>query len=138
MADRHRLPINEALTSAVGEVLRTAEGLRDDPACALGECCPAAASCWGDRADPHRSHGSVFVPWIGPDYRPGGVCVVGLNLRIGTGNGTYWGIEQKIASDQYAALSAGVSRSKGSRWSSATMRDAALTLRSIAGQDLAA
>jgi hypothetical protein len=73
-----------------------------------------------------------FPPWIGAGYRPGGVCVVGLNLRIGTGKGTYWEIERKVAGDQHRSLVAGRGRSKGSRWASATMRDAALVLRSLA------
>jgi hypothetical protein len=111
----------------------TLAGKRD---CALGVCCPAADACWGERQDPHVRTGRSSPPWIGADYRPGGVCVVGLNLRIGAGRGTHWEIERKIAGDQYRALAAGRSRSTGSRWASSTMRDAALVLRGIALRSL--
>jgi hypothetical protein len=130
------LPVNRSLMDAAERVYDRPDGLGGARDCALGVCCPSAKACWGDRQDPHRTHGSIFPPWIGAEYRPGGVCVVGLNLRIGTGDGTYWDIERKVASDQYASLAAGRSSSKGSHWASSTMRDAALVLRSIAGRSL--
>jgi hypothetical protein len=130
------LPANRALMDAMQAIYDRPDGLAGKRDCALGVCCPAADACWGERQDPHRAHGTIFPPWIGADYRPGGVCVVGLNLRIGAGRGTYWEIERKIAGDQYRALAAGRSRSTGSRWASSTMRDAALVLRSIALRSL--
>jgi hypothetical protein len=130
------LSINESLMGAVERVYDRPDVLAGARDAALGLCCPSADACWSDRQDPHRTRGSMFPPWIGAGYRPGGVCVVGLNLRIGTGAGTYWEIERKVAGDQHASLAAGHRRSKGSRWASATMRDAAVVLRDLAGRPL--
>ena len=130
------LRVNDALLSRVAAVYERVDVLGGRTDCALGVCCPAADVCWGERQDRHRESGSVFLPWVGVEYEVGGVCVVGLNLRIGEGDGTYWEIERKIATDQHAALAAGRMRSRGSRWASATMRDAALVLRSLEGRPL--
>ena len=102
----------------------------------LGIACRCAVACWGEREDPHRTRGTIFPPWVGAGYRRGGVCVVGLNLRIGAGNGTYWDIERNVAEHQHEALVAGRMRSKGSRWARATMRDAAIVLRHLGGDTL--
>ena len=58
---------------------------------ALVDCCPHCEACWSgceDRvsrgANVHNlpgQDGAIFFPWLGLNYRPGGVCVVGWNLN---------------------------------------------------------
>lgn len=124
------LPANSKLLGALSDLYPQLVAVD----AALGVACRCADVCWGDRDDPHRTNGTIFSPWVGADYAKGGVCVIGLNLRIGTGTGSYWKIERNIARDQHAALAAGRMRSKGSRWASATMRDAAAVLRHLDGR----
>ena len=114
----------------------------------LAECCPSADTCWGtlrrptgqSRRDPGLANGSIFKPWVGPDYRPGGVCVVGLNLRIGPDDsqGTDWTSEEEIAAGQRRSLLEGRKRKWGSLWAYATMRGVVSVLRSAGGLDAAA
>ncbi len=66
--------------------------LVDDRALALHNCCADSGSCWAQ--DRHRiggnghieggaeagENGSIYWPWIGAMYKPGGVCLIGLNL----------------------------------------------------------
>ena len=65
--------------------------LRDGFAPSLQECCPDRVHCWAQApgrlqpvapADCGRGqHGSIAWPWIGDQYeRPGGVCLVALNI----------------------------------------------------------
>ena len=65
---------------------------RGGRACSLDRCCDAAESCWAGRssnehpgrtaADKREPDGSIFWPWIGEHYGPGGLCVVALNLNL--------------------------------------------------------
>src|SRR4051794_33403007 len=69
-----------------GEAVLTAER-----APALHRECPSANHCWADardrvskRADGPWSgdeDGSIFWPWVGDQYKPGGVAVIGLNIN---------------------------------------------------------
>lgn len=110
---------------------------------ALHRACDCAAGCWqglepGAKApardpDDHApgEKGSIFLPWIGPGYREGGICVVGMNLRY-RGLGWALGVEYEIAADpkhgQEQALRAG-RRAHGSAWSTFTMRDVLVVRR---------
>jgi hypothetical protein len=77
--------------------------LTDAKAPALHDCCPDAAACWAG-AEHRVSHkarlegdgedGSIFWPFIGRDYRPGGVCIVGWNINH---DGTEWyGVQEEF------------------------------------------
>lgn len=60
-------------------------------ATALVDSCPDRDACWKgchDRVsrdakvhDLPGEDGSIFLPWVGMNYRPGGVCVAGWNLN---------------------------------------------------------
>lgn len=109
----------------------------------LARCCPDGQACWkgltprgGTSKDPDSENDSIFLPWVGPDYRRGGVCVVGINLNVGKGSGTWWGTERKIADEQRTALAlaAGEIRVHDSHWAFATSSAAAVVLRSLDGR----
>ncbi len=57
-------------------------GLENPP---LDVVCPHCASCWAGAGDarPPREEGrsGISLPWVGPDYRAGGVAILGLNLN---------------------------------------------------------
>jgi len=67
---------------------------RDGRCCPLDQCCDSATVCWrtanasdhrGRRdSDPREPDGSIFWPWIGEHYVPGGLCVVAINLNLDT------------------------------------------------------
>lgn len=63
----------------------------DAPAPALHEACPCCDACW-DGAEKRTPSGdlnaaedaykrSILWPWIGPNYRKGGVCFISVNLN---------------------------------------------------------
>ncbi len=116
------------------------------PLPALHRVCPTAKECWkgisedarptGTRSiDPQSEAGCIVLPWVGPMYRPGGVAVLGLNLRYG---GEHWefAMEHRITLDrnggQEVSLQAG-RRAHGSNWATGTMKDAAAVYRSATG-----
>jgi len=83
-----------SMLNRLGTIYEEQGVLAPTSAPALHACCPDAADCWravppaarpsstnragyqGDRA------GSIAWPWVGKDYRHGGVVVVGLNFRF--------------------------------------------------------
>jgi hypothetical protein len=84
---------------------------------ALVDNCPHRSVCWGGcearasrKANVHGlpgDDGSIFFPWIGRNYRPGGVCVAGWNLNHG---GKDWHpliAESVITSTYRAAMARG-------------------------------
>jgi hypothetical protein len=73
----------------------------------------------------------MFMPWVGPAYQLGGVCVVGLNLRYGGGDRPM-GSEYRIAAHQDVRLREG-RNPHGSRWARSTMAGAIAVLRAGAG-----
>ncbi len=102
--------------------------------------CPCGAPCWAalpetwqpgrDPADPaDPSNGGIVLPWLGRGYRPGGVVVLGVNLR--EASGMY--VEYEIARTQPAWLKAGCKKPHNSWWAYRSCRSAAAVLRSIAG-----
>lgn len=62
----------------------------DSAAPALWTCCVHSDDCWRDAADlrpdpDHGGDGGLSLPWVGPDYRPGGVAVLGINHNDASG-----------------------------------------------------
>lgn len=55
----------------------------------LWACCPNARECWrpamDERPRDHPEDGGISLPWIGPDYRPGGVVVLAINFNDASG-----------------------------------------------------
>jgi len=120
--------------------------LEGEPTPALHRVCSSAAACWSGRADAPQGvsrfdvaseNGCMFLPWVGPRYRQGGVVVVGMNLRNGPGGDWEFGLEHRIARDpawgQEVGLRAG-RKPHGSNWSKGTMRDVAAVRRSWTGE----
>jgi len=114
---------------------------------ALHTVCPAAQECWSripsskrpsgiGQFDARSEKGCMFLPWAGPRYRRGGVCVLGMNLRY-AGEDWEFAMEHRIALDpsggQEQSLRVG-RRAHRSYWSRGTMRDAAAVLRSWRGE----
>ena len=72
---------------------------------ALQRCCPSSSFCWAraqhrlqeeePAAEGHGENASIFWPWIGDDYRAGGVCMVALNLNHADGG--WWSINEEYA-----------------------------------------
>jgi hypothetical protein len=70
--------------------------LADGFAPALQECCPSAPECWARAAQRRQpviaancgsgQNASIFWPWVGENYRRGGVCLVTLNLNHAEGD----------------------------------------------------
>lgn len=134
------------LLMELAAVYQSAGFLPDGQLPSLERVCPHSASCWRavpeeqrptgtDKLDPASSKGCIVLPWVGPLYRPGGVCVLGMNLRYNRGPWKF-GTEHEIAtnseSGQLVRLRAG-KRSHGSNWAYATMTDVAAVLRSRRG-----
>jgi hypothetical protein len=46
----------------------------------LRSCCANGEYCWRE-ANPTDVGGSLSLPWVGPDYRPGGVLILGINFN---------------------------------------------------------
>ena len=136
------------LLLALTRVYEEAGVLSVDPLPALHRACPMASACWGGvrptgrptgvgKFDPASENGCIVLPWVGPRYRRGGVCVLGLNLRYGGGD-TEFAAEHRIAREpqwgQEEALR-GRHKAHGSPWAAATMRDAAAVSRAQRGLD---
>ncbi len=134
---------------ALCKVYEDAGVLSGDPLPALHRVCPHAGECWkgveGKRAhgvgafDADSEKGCMLLPWVGPAYRPGGVAVLGMNLRYAGGD---WelAMEHRIAVEpgcgQEAKLRSQGGRAHRSYWSKGTMRDVAAVLRSTRGAPL--
>jgi len=124
--------------------------LVDGRAPALHACCPDKAACWAN--DRHRisadSHveggrpagedGSIYWPWIGADYRAGGVCLIGWNL---VHHGEWWAplIEEFVISgNQRTSLVGGKRSAARSRFWWGSMASAAALVASLRGAPLVA
>jgi hypothetical protein len=112
---------------------------RGGRACSLDRCCDAAESCWAGRssnehpgrtaADKREPDGSIFWPWIGEHYGPGGLCVVALNLNLDNAEpeSDWWDItiEYSISAHTGEYLGAGLDASPLWNYSRAGYRMAA-------------
>lgn len=114
----------------------------------LPASCADARICWkrvpsaqpppgAGRFDPASTKGCIYLPWVGPNYRPGGTCTVGMNLRYAGGDWEF-GVEHRIARDsdhgQEVSLRAG-RRAHGSPWATSTMRDVVAVQQSLLGRE---
>ena len=142
------------LTNLTG--IYESEGLIADGApLALCRCCPSAEDCWRreqgrlPRVFPARNNdatgttgesGSIFWPWIGEQYRPGGVSLVSLNINnahADPGADDWWtiGVEYAIAEHALAGLGAGRRRILNSLFHYRAMSAALAVLASQDGFD---
>ena len=123
-------------------------GLRgSDGAVALCDLCPNAGQCWGGlprsavrRPTPQRKteDGGIVLPWVGPDYRPGGVVVIGINPNINPRDPTWLDLEHAISWEHYVKRTFERDRlsEDGSRFGGDSTRAAGLVLDSIAGRPI--
>ena len=111
---------------------------------ALCDVCPNAASCWGGlprsarrRPSPKRKieNGAIVLPWVGPNYKPGGVVAVGINPNISGNDPTTVDIEHGITWDHYieATMKRGRLTEGGSRFGGHSTRAIALLQDSLDG-----
>lgn len=105
------------MLAALAQIYEREGVLTDGFATALADSCPDAANCWNECRDrisreatidlgPGQD-GSIFLPWVGEEYRPGGACVVGWNLNH-TGEEWFTLLEEFVIADHdRARLGAG-------------------------------
>jgi hypothetical protein len=104
----------------------------------LWHACACASSCWASVPPEwrpgwnptHEGDGAIALPWIGRHYEPGGIAVLGINLREASGLFVEW----EIAYGQFLALETGGQRAHGSPWAERSCRAAAAVFRSQAGR----
>jgi hypothetical protein len=100
----------------------------------LWRCCPNAAGCWrGNTAERPSAAGGragVSLPWVGPHYWPGGVAVLGMNLRDAGGLLVEYEISCRSGGEQsqLARLDAGYREAHGSPFGYRATRSAAAAL----------
>jgi hypothetical protein len=105
----------------------------------LWRCCTNRSSCWRDNVDcrPPEADGrsGISLPYIGPSYRPGGVVVVGLNLRDAGGLLEEYAITCSFPGEpsQLNELVRGRRKIHGSTFGYRTTRSAAAVLDAIDG-----
>lgn len=139
--DQGQLEMFDALASVYhGEgVLRT-----DGYAPALVDNCVDGGACWkGCRDRVSRGakvhglpgeDGSIFFPWIGLNYRPGGVCVAGWNLNHGGKDWYPLTEEHVIAIESRKKLANGHRRVWGSLFAYRSMSAAAAVHDTLRGK----
>jgi hypothetical protein len=117
------------------------EGLLGREPRPLWDCCPNAGECW-KRAWQHRPRsgvdvGGISLPWVGPDYRRGGVVVVAINLRDASGLLVEYAITCATAGDsQITRLASGHRTAHHSRLAYGTARSAAAVLDSVTAREV--
>jgi hypothetical protein len=64
----------------------------DGAAPPLWSCCANRQMCWRSAQDarPNASCAGISLPWIGPDYKPGGVLILGMNFNDYGGLAAAW------------------------------------------------
>jgi hypothetical protein len=108
---------------------------------ALCDICPHARSCWAGL--PRRAFrrptrggpqdGGIVLPWVGPEYRPGGVVVVGINPNVAQRDPTSLDLEHGISWEHYVnrTFAQGRLTEDGSRFGGDSTRTAGLVLDSL-------
>ncbi len=53
----------------------------------LWKCCKNSDECWQQALDarPKPPDGGISLPWVGPEYEPDGVLVLGMNFNDASG-----------------------------------------------------
>jgi len=131
---------------SLADLYRRSEVLKPDGfAPALADSCRNRAACWagcGDRrgrsARVHGQNGedgSIFFPWVGADYRPGGVCVVGWNINHGGEDWFPLTEEHVIATASRAKLAKGDYTVWGSMFAYRSMSAAAAVNDALGGAE---
>ena len=118
-----------ALLAALSGLYRRREVLaRDGRGCPLDRCYESGDVCWAGTgadehpgrtaADPREPDGSIFRPWIGAHYRPGGLCVVAMNLNLDTEEPEldWWEMTIEYAISAHTAEYLGAGLDASPRW----------------------
>jgi len=109
---------------------------------ALWKCCPRSEDCWRAALDSRprdvRGRAGVTLPWIGPEYREGGVAVLLINLRDAGGLFAEYEITCETSGEgsQLNELAAGKRKALGSRAAYGSARSAAAIQDWIAGDEI--
>lgn len=111
----------------------------------LAERCPNRETCWEgcwDRVSRDAKvrglpgeDGSIFFPWIGLNYRPGGVCVAGWNLNHAGSNWFPLTEEHVIARASRKHLAGGHRKVWGSLFAYRSMSAAATAHDALRGKE---
>ena len=114
--------------------------IRDGLAPPLWDCCPHAAACWRAAWDARPAggpeDGGISLPWIGPEYRPGGVVVLGINFNDANGLTRAYEIAPEDADEMAAGrrrVNYGIHEYRGSDFPYRSTRSAALLVDFLAG-----
>lgn len=108
----------------------------------LWRCCSYGRECWAKAAKPRRgsrvNDGTITLPWIGPDYLPGGVVVIAINLHNASRVLTEYEIVCSSASSQetlsqISSFEAGRKKAHGSLFAYGSVRSAAMLLDVLDG-----
>jgi hypothetical protein len=118
--------------------------VRGDRALALHNACPQRDICWGDLAERARPStpnvegngdaGSISWPWIGQDYRPGGLAILALNLHLRDEWFAAFALEYAVAATQIEQLRLGRRRSHNSLFAYRSLASAHAILQARSGQ----
>ncbi len=124
------------LLAELAESYRKRRVLGERTRLALWASCSRSDICWPAALDDQRpcaadGQAAISLPWIGPRYRPGGVVVLGMNLRNG-GLLEEYIITARTAGDegmsQISGLEHGKRRIHGSMFAYRSARSAAAAL----------
>lgn len=135
------------LLREVTDLYRRLDVLGADIIPSLTRACPAASACWegidrppavASKHDARSENGCIFLPWVGPNYARGGICVVGTNIRRHDERPQWeYALEHRIALDPKSGQVPRLRRGNdphGSRWARSTMRDVVAVQRSMRGE----
>lgn len=145
---RWRTPARTRMLAKLTEIYEAGGVVMDGKPLALHRCCPSAPDCWAREQDrlprvcPATNKlgesGSIFWPWVGESYRPGGVCLVSLNINNAERKDDGWwtiGVEYAIAEAAIDVLERGGYRPHRSWFAYRSMATALAVLASLDGHD---
>jgi hypothetical protein len=143
-------PARARMLTKLNATYETEGVIVDGDPLALHRCCPSAPDCWRQAQDrlprvfhpikqptKHGEGASIFWPWVGESYRPGGVCLVSLNINNDTRKDDGWwtiGVEYAIAETAIEVLEQGGHKPHGSWFAYRSMATALAALASLDGQ----
>jgi hypothetical protein len=117
--------------------------IRDAIAPPLWGFCPNGADCWRaawkDRPTEGPEDGGISLPWIGPEYEPGGVVVLGINFNDANGLTRAYEIAPADADEMAAGwrrVTYGIETYRGSDFPYRSTRSAALLIDHLAGRSI--